>query len=560
MTDKCEVSSCIARSISTSESDERIRRFLLISLCVLAAIAGRLCYLIRPFDSDGAIFIYQGKVVAEGGRYVHDFVDNKFPTVGLMTSFFWRIWGNWWPGYVLSGAAMAVASCVILARAARRHFGEHAFTPALLMGLVYLNFNFAVFGGFQLETIQIFFACVAASAALNSLSQYAGRRRGRGFCSTCRYAQESKEPSPQPSPGVPGEGVGDAFLVGLVSGCGAMLKPTGVAALVAFAIFSTWRFAREPRRLLAIALFAACGFAIPLTVAVTYLMAADNLRDLPAIYQQIRTYAANSAWNAGDIIKPLIVLGMLAFPIFIRGGIFRRVRDRRESTANRYQLSFIVLWLAIELAGVVAQRRMYAYHFLVLAPPAILLFAAVPRRDRIIPLTAALAPMALFSIYGGALTIELTYRNYTRMPISDYLASRAPAGSTVWQDDYPRLLIETGLRPGSRIPLTFLFANYDQAPLNYARIILEDFGSKKPDFVILPADFDRYVSWHANNILEFERFPVRRTNYVAAWNQIREYVQREYVMDRRIDTEQVWRRSEVNSTPTARSASARPIE
>jgi hypothetical protein len=344
-----------------------------------------------------------------------------------------------------------------------------------------------------------------------------------------------------------------------------MLKPTGISVLIAFAIVALWRFAREPRRLLAIAFSAACGLAIPLTVSLVYLIAADNLHDLPAIYRQIRTYATNSAWSAGDIIKPLIVVGMLAFPVLIRGGIYRRAHDSARSSANRFQLVFISVWLAIEIIGVVAQRRMYAYHFLVLAPPAILLFAALPRRDRIVPLTAALAPMAIFSIYGGALTIELTYRNYTRMPVSDYLRSRAPSGAVVWQDDYPRLLIETGLRPGSRVPLTFLFANYDAAPLEYTRTILDDFDRHKPDYIILPAEFERYLKWHANNILEFERFPARQANYVVAWLQIREYVTSEYEPEALIDTEQVWRRrgrrSEVNSRrPPIQPALARQPE
>ena len=68
-------------------------RRCVLALCVLSALLGRLCFLARPFDSDGAIFIYQGKLVSEGERYVYDFIDNKFPTVGLLTGFFWRSLG-----------------------------------------------------------------------------------------------------------------------------------------------------------------------------------------------------------------------------------------------------------------------------------------------------------------------------------------------------------------------------------------------------------------------------------------------------------------------------------
>src|SRR5439155_12770816 len=142
-----------------------------------------------------------------------------------------------------------------------------------------------------------------------------------------------------------------------------------------------------------------------------------------------------------------------------------------------------------EMIGVVMQRRMYAYHFLVLAAPAALLFAALPRRDRVVPIFLALAPMAIFSIYGGALTIELTYRGRQRMEVSDYLAAHTHRDDCVWQDDYPRLLIETGLRPASRVPLTFLFANHDSAPLEYTQVILSDFENRRPRIIVLSFEF-----------------------------------------------------------------------
>ena len=115
------------------------------------------------------MFVYLGKMTAEGGRMCHDLVDNKFPSVGLMTSFCWRIFGTWWTGYVLLGFASALATAGILARAAGRHLGSHAVVPTALFGVVYFNLNLAVFGGFQLETLQIFFVALAAGIALEVL-------------------------------------------------------------------------------------------------------------------------------------------------------------------------------------------------------------------------------------------------------------------------------------------------------------------------------------------------------------------------------------------------------
>src|SRR5881394_434674 len=109
----------------TNSGDNAIGWWILIALLALAAGVGRLCFLIRPFDSDGAMFIYTGKVISEGGRFGHEIVDNKFPTVGLVTGFFWRMFGAHWRPYVLSGAVMSFATMLVLARAARRHFGSH---------------------------------------------------------------------------------------------------------------------------------------------------------------------------------------------------------------------------------------------------------------------------------------------------------------------------------------------------------------------------------------------------------------------------------------------------
>ena len=51
--------------------------------------------------------------------------------------------------------AMSMSAAWVLGRAARRNFGPHAGRATLLFAVVYLNFNFAVFGGFQLETPQV---------------------------------------------------------------------------------------------------------------------------------------------------------------------------------------------------------------------------------------------------------------------------------------------------------------------------------------------------------------------------------------------------------------------
>jgi hypothetical protein len=279
---------------------------------------------------------------------------------------------------------------------------------------------------------------------------------------------------------------------------------------------------------------------IPLSVALIYLIAADNLRDMPALWKQISSYAANSSFTTADLMKPVVILVLVGLPMLVRGWIFRR--DRTETDPRARLLIFIWSWFILETLGVVAQRRMYAYHFLVMAPPAAMLFGAIPRRLRVASMSAALVPISLFSIYGASLVIEYTNPSQRTLEVSDYLSARANPNDRAWQDDATRLLIETGLKPGSRYPLTFLFANYDTAPLEYSDQILQDFESNRTKYVVLRRDLQEYVDHQCQYILELERFPKRQQNFRKAWNHIAAYVRANYTVEATIGREQIWRR------------------
>ncbi|MGH7177500.1 MAG: glycosyltransferase family 39 protein, partial [Tepidisphaeraceae bacterium] len=441
------------------EQRRDVSLYLLMALCLFSALFGRLCFIGRPFDSDGSMFIYMGRLVSEGGRFCHDLVDNKFPTVGLMTSAPWRAFNAEWPPYVLLGTVLSLTGTLLLARTSRRHFGAYAVVPCVLFSLVYLNFNFAVFGGFQLETLQMFFAILAGCAAIEALRSGDWR---------------------------------DAFVVGSCAGCAAMLKPTGLAVLGAFLValfFERVAVSTIARQFLA----ALAGLAVPALVTAAYLIGTDTLADMPGLIRQIAAYSSNSSWEPSDFNKPVTVLAIAGFPLAVRGWVFRRARHCVTASPDRRIFAFVIAWLALETVGVAMQRRMYGYHFLVLTPPLTLLFAMIPRQVRAAQLTAALAPVALFSIYGGSIIVELGYTGLEPTPVSRYIAERADPADAVWRDDAARLWLETGLRPATRFPITFLFANYDQAPLEYSRRMIADFERTRPKFVVLPAELDRMI-------------------------------------------------------------------
>jgi hypothetical protein len=126
------------------------------------------------------------------------------------------------------------------------------------------------------------------------------------------------------------------------------------------------------------------------------------------------------------------------------------------------------------------------------------------------------------------MVIETSYRGRWTLPESDYVRAHAKPGDAVWQDEMMRLLIETNLRPGSRIPMGFLFANYDEAPLDYSRIILDDFQHRRPRFIVLRSQLDRRVKYLTTRIAELEHIPQRRQNFLIAWARLKEYVDRHY--------------------------------
>lgn len=465
------------------------------------------------------MFIYMGKVVSEGGRVGVEMIDNKFPTVGLMTSGAWRLFGANWPAYVLLQTGMVALAITILARSARRNLGPRTVLPFVLFALVYLNFRFAVDGGFQLESIQIFFEMIAAASVLSSL-----------------MADDAR----------------DSFVVGLCAGMAAMLKPSGLAVLFAFAVAMTLR-RRRIDRLMVHSLSALLGLLIPVVATIIYFADTDLLTRFPEIWRQIGRYAAHSRWEPFDLLKWAIVVLIVGFPMLVRGVIFRHPRDRAENSASRIVLPFAILWMIAEIAGVIAQARMYPYHFLVLMPPAALLFALIPRTDRLFPLLAALVFPLMLSCYGAWLVTGEARDPRERMLVSDYLERHAAPGDAVWRDELPRLMIETDLSPGSRYVATFIWANDEQAPQEYCGALLEDFERRQPNYVLLPTDVDGHAGKVSSHLKELRLSPQRTANYFRAWSDLKKYVVEHYTPELRIDGETLYRRSKA-SPEAAREA------
>lgn len=482
----------------------------LACLCIACALVGRLVYLHQPFNGDGAMFAYMGKLIAEGGRFGVDLIDNKFPTVGLVTSLFWRAFGNFWPGYVVAQTALAFLVAAMLTRSAVRAFGEEARWATFLPAVTLLNLNALVMGGFQLETIQTFFACLGACCAIECLLSNDWR---------------------------------DALAGGLCAGCATLIKPTGGSVFLALAIVLVVR--RMVRPLLA----ASVGFAIVVGAAIFWLWQTDQLAYMPQLARQIGEYASSTSFDVWDLYRPASLLLLFGAAMLIRGWVYRR--RSVESAAPMNLRIFLILWIFLEFTGILMQRRMYAYHFLPLAGPAAILFGSLPRRTTFGQLVGVLILPLLFGFWGSIDTTADFAAHPANWPaVTQWLVDHTHPGERIWRDETPDVLLNSDLQPASRIQLTFIFMNSNDSATQFANTLCSDLADTQPRYVVLPASVAEHIRVHTQQVVELARIPARRENFAAAWGSIQQFVESRYQPVQQIGDEMIWKK-EIPVTPSA---------
>ena len=202
---------------------------------------------------------------------------------------------------------------------------------------------------------------------------------------------------------------------------------------------------------------------------------------------------------------------------------------------------FVIAWFIIDLMAVIAQRRLYPYHFLPLACPAALLYGLLSKDLKPMALAGGLLPIALLSLTWEGSSISQLSRGFQHMPASDFIAAHTTPDDTVFADQIGRLLIETDRNPGSRLGTFFYFVNDDDAPREYCQTLLGDFESRKPKYLVLADGWDRPVPVLANcNVLS--QSPQRRENFIAAWAVLRAYVALHYHQESKMDGVLIYRR------------------
>ncbi len=506
--------------------------------CVLLAVVGREAYLAEPFAGDSGLYAYLGRTVWQGGRLYRDAFDTKPPGVGLLAAGAWGLFGGWWPGWILLQLTLSLAAAWALGRAARRAVGADAGLATGAAAAVFLSFSPVVKGGFQIETAQTALACLAAAFAIRALTDGRAARRA-------------------------------ALVAGVLGGSAMMLKPTGAAVLGALAAALLLTSDQRGRRDAAVACLTAAGGAmVPIALVALWAWRGGVMPELPGVAVEVWRYGRGTPVAGLDWYKPAVVLAALGFPSAVRLGIFRgprwaepagpvvyeSYRVRRDPTPRQRRIdpagrvrralwTFAVGWLLLELLGVVAQRRMYAYHFLPLAGPAALVFGLLPRRAAMRPMLAGLGPIALASIfYAAPMWLRVPAALAGPSACDRYLAEHVRPGEGVFADHIPAAVLRNGLAFGSRFGTTFHLVNDDDAPRRYTDLLLVDLAARRPLYVELPADLGRYVDAHERGVPMLALNPRRRAAFRLAWERIAAYVEARYAPEATVDGQVMWRR------------------
>ena len=467
---------------------------LLLTALISLAIISRVGMIAWPFLNDSGLYAAIGRTVATGGVLYRDFYETKLPGAGLLAAAFWAAFGAHWAGYVLCQLLMAILASAALARITRT-------VSTFLFAVVFLNLSQAVYTGFQLETIQVFFEAFAALAACKAMKD---------------------------------DNLLATFAVGVAASVAAMAKPGGLAVAAAYALVLLFM----GRRRLIHFVTLICGIAIPVAGTLFYTVRSGAWPYLPGVIADIQHYAAGTPVNVESIFKLLIVLTLLGFPFIVRS-----IGPKIAIGGTPMLRLFAVAWFIADLAAALVQRRLYPYHFLPVACPLALLYGLLSRRATPTLVALGLMPIALFSLTWEGSSISQLARGSMHMPASDYIGSHTVATDTVFADQIGRLLIESNRQPGSRLGTFFYFVNDDDAPHRYCQTLLSDFESRKPKYLVMARNWDQPVPGLANcDILQHR--PQRRENFIAAWAVLRKYVAGHYHQEVTIDATQIYRRNQ----------------
>jgi dolichyl-phosphate-mannose-protein mannosyltransferase len=234
---------------------------------------------------------------------------------------------------------------------------------------------------------------------------------------------------------------------GALYGIAALLKPTigiAAAASLAIGIRDAWRPSREGRvgRVTAVAAPFAAGIAVPLVACGLFFAVRGGLRELwDAVFVFAPQYTARG-WEvigAALLVRNLVTDWLFGFSL-INGVGLLLVAMPPHAPAEREGIAHVALAILLLLVGVVAQLKLFPYHF-----------------GSVLPLTALLAAWGFWKLwlrvsdrwYGAvavaALIALLAAARSATIHVRDSFAERCRLRFVEWTDASQRLAVRDRL-------------------------------------------------------------------------------------------------------------------
>jgi hypothetical protein len=531
---------------TTDRLSGRARSAAAVAVIVALAAVARFGLIAWPFWNDSGLYVALGRSVARGDVLYRDFYETKLPGAAMLMSAAWRAFGPCWPAYVTAQFAMTLIAAGAIARAVGRHVGAAAALPCFLYTVAHLNFDYAVFTGFQLETIQALFECLAAASAIEAMAS--GDDRPPFATNPAECDIKGSCDIKRPGPFMSHRGL-SAFVTGLAAGVAAMAKPGGAGVAVALVVCLL--LGRRWRAVTAVGF----GFAIPTAATVLFTVGTGAWPYLPGVLGDIRRYAAGTPMRWEDAVKVLVLLMGLAIPFTLcvigsgargfrsaapggaPGGATPPLRGRRSRI-----IPFLALWLLLDLAAAIAQHRMYLYYFLPLAGPAAVLYGLAAKKISPVRMTIGLLPVALLSLTWEACDPAHWSRGLQPAALSAYITANTTPADRVYIDPPGRLTIETDRDPGASAGVLFYWVNDDTAPRRFCDRLIADLDYHRTKYVVLATKWDVPIPPMADGDI-LTRNPGRRTAFVENWARFRTWLHRHYTVEAAIDGRLVFRRN-----------------
>jgi hypothetical protein len=488
---------------NVSRSGSNVLVWLVLLLIALgASVAARAVFLNAPFENDAGVYAAMGKSLFEGKPLYQHVFEIKPPAVAVLFAGLWAWLGNDWPAWVAVQCVVGVLTPLLIADVVRRHVDRAKFLPTFIIGLLALNCARITLTGFQLETLITFMTALTAWTAAINLN-----RRSLWL----------------------------ALVVGLLGGVAGSIKPTALSVLGAYGLTVLLCDGGSVGRRVSLCWAAFVGFFVVLAANFAVVNGLSLWPVIGDVFREIGLYGSGTPWSQIMSPKTLVILGLIGWPalvVLVWPG--DRVRLRVSSL-----LVFALLWALAETAGVILQKRGYAYHFLVIVPPAVLLAGVWGvKRSLAATLVAGLPLLGASMHYARHIYRQADFNH----EVVEYLKGNTSPGDAIFSEPLGEMMVRTDREPGARLLMLINLINYDSAARVWGDRVLADLAERKPKYIVLQNPTmleERITNWEKQPVLG--ESPQRMQAHRDAWRRLVEFTRANYELETHVAGRDIYR-------------------